>query len=98
MPTREVLASFWRDWERLTPQQQRAFRTALAQFIADLSSGSQRFHPRLRVKRVRGHPRIWEMTWAPDGRATFEYGGSVHSGEAHIVWRRIGTHSVFRRP
>jgi hypothetical protein len=38
MPTREVLASFWRDWDRLTPQQQRAFRDALVQFIADIAA------------------------------------------------------------
>ncbi|HEY4810432.1 MAG TPA: hypothetical protein VIH71_05170 [Solirubrobacteraceae bacterium] len=95
MPTREVLASFWRDWDRLTPQQQQAFREALVQFIAD---GGQSFHPRLRVKRGQVHPGVWEMTWAPDDRATFEYGAEVHTGEAHVIWRRIGTHSVFRRP
>jgi hypothetical protein len=39
MPTRDVLASFWRDWDRLTPQQQQAFREAVAQFIADLAEG-----------------------------------------------------------
>ncbi len=98
MPTREVLASFWRDWERLTSQQQRAFRQAVAQFVADLAGDEQGFRPRLRVKRVQGHPRVWEMTWAPDGRATFEYGDEVLTGESHIIWRRIGTHSVFRRP
>jgi hypothetical protein len=38
------------------------------------------------------------MTWAPDGRATFEYGDEIQPGEAHIIWRRIGTHSVFRQP
>jgi hypothetical protein len=98
MPTREVLASFWHDWEGLTPQQQLAFRRAVARFIADLAGGSQSFHPRLRVKRVQGHRGVWEMTWAPDGRATFEYGDEVRPGEQHIIWRRIGTHSVFRRP
>jgi hypothetical protein len=71
MPTREILASFWRDWDRLTSGQQRAFRQAVVQFIADLSSGSQGFHPHLRVKRVQGHPGVWEMTWAYDGCATF---------------------------
>lgn len=45
MPTRDVLAPFWRDWDKLTPQQQRAFREAVAQFIDDLSSGGQGFHP-----------------------------------------------------
>jgi hypothetical protein len=83
---------------RLTPPQQRAFREAVAQFISDLSDGGQGFHPRLRVKRVQGHPGVWEMTWAYDGRATFQYGDEVHAGQAHIVWRRVGTHSIFRRP
>lgn len=97
MPTREALASFWRDWDSLTPDQQRAFREAVAEFVADLA-GTRGFRPGLRVKRVQGHPSIWEMTWAPDGRATFEYGREVHPGQPHIIWRRIGTHSVFRRP
>lgn len=98
MPTREVLASFWRDWERLTAQQQRAFLAALKQFIADLKEPEKGFHPRLRVKRMQGHPGVWEMSWAPDGRATFQYGDEVRDGEAHIIWRRVGTHAIFRRP
>ena len=98
MPTRDVLASFWRDWDKLNPQQQRAFREAVAQFIADLASGDQGFHPRLRVKRVQGHSGVWEMTWAYDGRATFQYGEEVHAGQPHIIWRRVGTHAIFRRP
>ena len=65
-------------------------------FITCLRSGP--FDPSLRVKRVQGYPGVWEMTWAADGRATFEYGGEIQPGEAHIVWRRIGTHSVFRQP
>ena len=56
MPTREALASFWRDWDGLTPQQQRAFRNAVAQFVTGLGRGEQRFQPALRVKRVQGHP------------------------------------------
>ncbi len=88
MPTRDVLASFWRDWDRLTPQQQREFRRAVQQFITDLKGGGQGFHPRPRVKRVQGGPGVWEMSWAPDGRATFQYGEEVHQGQAHVVWRR----------
>jgi hypothetical protein len=48
MPTYDVLASFWRDWRRLTPQQQHAFRRAVEQFTADLRTGT--FRPRVRVK------------------------------------------------
>jgi len=40
---------------------------------------------------------VYEMPWAPDGRATFEYGESEGEG-AHVIWRRIGSHAVFRRP
>jgi hypothetical protein len=98
MPTRRILAAFWRDWDRLTPQQQRAFREAVAIFIADLAQGEQIFNPRLRIKQMQGHPGVWEMSWAPDGRATFEYGDEVHPGQAHIIWRRVGTHSIFKRP
>lgn len=97
MPTREVLASFWRDWDRLTPQQQRAFRDAVAKFVADLKTG-QGTRGGLRIKRVQGHPGVWELTWAPDGRATFEYGEEIDPGEPHVIWRRIGTHAIFRRP
>lgn len=64
-------------------------------FDADLAAGS--FRPGLRVKRVEGTDSIFEMTWAPDGRATFEYGTSEGRG-AHVTWRRIGRHDVFRRP
>ena len=93
-----VLASFWRDWDRLTPRQQRAFRLAVEQFIADFGRWGQGFHPSLRVKRVQGYPGVWDMNWAYDGRATFQYGDEVHPGDAHIIWRRIGTHAIFRRP
>ena len=67
-------------------------------FIADLAAPETGFHPSLRVKRMQGHRGIWEMSWAPDGRATFQYGDEVHPGQAHIIWRRVGTHSIFRRP
>ncbi len=97
MPTRDILASFWKDWHTLTPEQQQAFRNAVQEFIADLREGRP-FRPGLRVKGVRGHAGVFEMTWAPDGRATFQYGEEVRPGEPHIVWRRIGTHDIFRRP
>jgi len=42
--------------------------------------------------------RIFEMTWAPDGRATFHYGAPVREGQVHVGWRRVGTHAVFANP
>jgi hypothetical protein len=38
------------------------------------------------------------MTRAPDGRATFQYGPEIAPGEPHVIWRRIGTHAIFREP
>ena len=97
MPTHDEFESFWRDFDRLTGQQQRAFLAARSAFVSDLRAGAH-FRPSLRVKRVHGHSGTWELTWAPDGRATFEYGPEVRSGDPHIIWRRIGSHEILDRP
>ena len=55
----------------------------------------KRFAPQPRVKPVQRHESLWEVTWAVDGRATFEYGAEVQRGEPHIIWRRVGTHAIF---
>lgn len=64
--------------------------------MADLRAG--RFRRGLRVKAIQGAPGIFEMTWAPNGRATFQYGEERRPGEPHVIWRRIGTHGIFGRP
>jgi hypothetical protein len=92
VPTYERRPQFDRDYAALTREQKRAFRVAVEKFVADLDSG--RFRPGLRVKGIKSAPGIFELTWAPNGRATFEYGTSIHEGEPHIVWRRVGTHDV----
>jgi hypothetical protein len=38
------------------------------------------------------------MSWAGDGRATFEHGTEHRPGEPHIVWRRIGGDGIFDDP
>jgi hypothetical protein len=47
---------------------------------------------------VTAHPGAFEMTWAPDGRATFRNGEERIAGKPHVIWRRIGTHSIFTPP
>ena len=96
MPTFAQTDRFRRDFAKLTAEQKAVFRAAAARFVADLPSG--RFRPGLRIKGVQGADGVFEMTWADDGRATFEYGPAVRDGETHIVWRRIGTHDTFARP
>lgn len=97
MPTYAWLARFRADFERLTPAQQAAFLTAIEQFVEDLQRG-RAFRKGLRVKDIQGAAGLFEMTWAPDGRATFEYGTEVVKGEPHVVWRRVGTHAIFKTP
>ncbi len=97
MPTYAWLARFRADFVRLSPAQQVAFLVAVGQFVEDLQNGGL-FRKGLRVKGVQGAKGIFEMTWADDGRATFEYGTEVADGAAHVVWRRIGTHAIFTQP
>jgi hypothetical protein len=96
MPTYEQEPRFRRDLRRLTLDQRNAFRAAVRQFLEDLPT--RQFRARLRVKGVHGAVGVYEMSWAPDGRATFEYGKEKRAGHAHIVWRRIGTHTIFDDP
>lgn len=95
MPTYERTARFDRDFASLSPEERARFRVAVAKFVADLRAG--RLRKGLRVRRIEGTPGIFEMTWAPDGRATFDYGADRGSGP-HITWRRVGTHDVFETP
>ena len=81
----------------MSPGQQATFLTAVTQFVGDASRG-RRFRTGLRVKGVKGAAGIFEMTWADDGRATFEYGEEILEGHVHIVWRRVGTHAIFDEP
>jgi hypothetical protein len=88
---------FRHDYSVLTPEQRTRFlRTVRTAFVPDLVGGT--FRKGLRVKRVRSTKRVWEMTYAPDGRATFEYGAENQPGVPHVVWRRVGDHGVLNDP
>ncbi len=96
MPTFEADERFRENYQRLTQAQRQAFHVAIRKLVHDLQQGVLR--KGLRIKRVQSHPGVWEMTWADDGRATFRYGDSIHPGDPHIVWRRIGSHDIFDAP
>jgi hypothetical protein len=96
MPTYRALPGFLREFDKLTPERQAAFMLAVSYFVADLRAGQLRRG--LRVKKMMVPDDVWEMTWAPDGRATFTFEKSVREGERHVVWRRIGNHEILERP
>lgn len=97
MPTHEEFAQFLREFARLTESDQDRFVDAMKQMVVDLRA-KRPFRPGLRVKHVQTHPGIFEMTWAPDGRATFEFGSEVQAGDPHVIWRRIGGHEILKDP
>jgi hypothetical protein len=97
MPTYEKLPRFQEDFDQLLPRDKERFRQAVAKFIEDLDRGAS-FRAGLRVRGIDGAPGIFEMTWAPNGRATFEYGRPAREGETHVRWRRVGTHAIFDKP
>jgi hypothetical protein len=96
MPTYDAYEAFRRDFQRLNREEREAFMAAVAKLVEDLRRGV--FRKGLRIKRVQTHEGVWEMTWAPDGRVTFEYGPAIHPGEHHVIWRRIGGHEIFDNP
>jgi hypothetical protein len=93
VPTFSKTPRFQREFRKLSARDQARFeRVVRDQFVPDLALGL--FRPGLRVKGVQSAPGVFEMTWAPDGRATWQYGQEVHPGEPHVIWRRIGTHTI----
>ncbi len=85
MPTYARTARFRRGYRRLGPAEQRAFLAVVVRFVESLTH--REFDPALRVKRVQGTRGVWEITWAPDGRATFFY--RACGGVRHLVHARL---------
>jgi hypothetical protein len=97
MPTYTTLPRFDRDYAQLLPEDQKRFKQAVRKFIEDLERG-EGFRAGLRVRGIQGAPGVFEMTWAPNGRATFEYGDPIQKDQTHVRWRRVGTHTVLDTP
>ncbi len=76
---------FLRAYRKLDKRYRERVKKALAQFLTD------RTHPGLRVKRVRGTERVWEMRAGQDIRVTFEIGQDADGANA-IVLRNVGHH------
>ena len=96
MPTFEAEPRFLRDYRALSKERKRLFAAAVRLLMVGLKP--RRVPAGRRVKRVQGAIGVWELTGASDGRATFEYGEELRAGDAHVIWRRIGTHEIFDRP
>lgn len=96
MPTHDETDQFKRDYSTLTPEEKTAFKAAGKKLLEDLPS--RRFRKGLRVKGVQGAKGVFELAWADDSRATFQYGEELRAGEPHVTWRRCGGHEIFKNP
>jgi hypothetical protein len=97
VPTFETTDRFAKDLALLSVEGKARFKAkVLDEFVPDLEAG--KFRAGLRVKKVQGTDGVMEMSWAPDGRATWQYGAALTIGKPHVIWRRIGTHDIFRSP
>ncbi len=100
----ERTESFKRDYRRLSNDHREEFKRAIREGFnpsldQHVANPGDPWPVALRIKRVQGTAGIWEMTWSftdPDGRATWEW--ITIDGQPTIRWRRVGDHSVFRRP
>jgi hypothetical protein len=95
VPTFERSRRFDREFRRMSRELQRAFLAMLPLFIAALRESPPSFLPALRFKRVQVTDGVWEITFAPDGRATFAYGEQVRPGEGS---RDLAPHRHARHP
>lgn len=98
----QAAESFLADYARLNEREKALFKAAvrkLNQAYARRTGRPPHWPGDLRIRRLLGHPGLWELTWSfagPDGRATFEL--IEVDGEPAIRWRRIGDHRIFREP
>ena len=58
------------------------------------SPDGSRIAPPAKLPAARG---VWSLSFGDNLRATFSY-GTEHQGDAHIIWRRIGGHDIYREP
>lgn len=87
---------FWEAYAQLSPAIKQRARRAFQLF--QQGAENPPFHPSLRIRKMQGHPHIWE------GHITLQYVFTFHiekdpdTGETIYVFRNIGTHEVYRHP
>lgn len=95
MPTYEYPEAFFREFRRLPVEQQRRFRAAVAELVTALGQRPPMFPGRLRVKRVQGH---LGADLCPGRARDVSLRRRGDAGLAHVIWRRVGDHSILRSP
>lgn len=87
---------FWTSYARLPAE----IRTKAEAAFRLFQQGAEKppFHPSLRVRKMEGHPGIWEGHITLDYVFTFHVETDPATGEVIFVFRNIGTHGIYRKP
>jgi hypothetical protein len=87
---------FWKAYAKLPPAVKEKAREAFRLF--QVGAASPPFHPSLRIRKMQGHPNIWEGYITLQYVFTFHVDRDPETGEQTFVFRNIGTHEIYRRP
>lgn len=96
MPYYDSLPLFDKEFSKLAPEQRRAFMAAVRKIIDSLTAGQGFPSPPL-VQKMSAY-NLYEVRWAADGRATFEYAYDAALQAHKVLWRRIGDHKILTQP
>jgi len=77
---------FDEDYRNLPEKIKGRFKKQLAIFLENSH------HPSLRIKKIKGYPKIWEGRVTDSYRFTFQISGDIY------LLRRIGTHNILKTP
>jgi hypothetical protein len=97
VPTHDEDPRFIHDLDHLTPEEYARFRAVVLRFAQALDRGGM-LPAGFGIRVMAGYPGVYEFHWAPNGRATFEFGGERVPGKRHIYWRRVGGHDIYDNP
>lgn len=84
--------SFKSDLEHLPKEIQELIREKFNLFVENPS------HPSLKIKKMQGFKDMWEGHITTDYVFTFHWDEDPETGEPIAVFRRVGTHEIYKKP
>jgi hypothetical protein len=99
------LSQFDSDYKRLSESEKAAFKAVIRDVFNPacdryaVERAKFAWPKSLRFEHLTGTNGVCAITWSfsgPDGRATFEF--EDVDGEIRIVWRRVGRHTIYKKP
>jgi mRNA-degrading endonuclease YafQ of YafQ-DinJ toxin-antitoxin module len=92
----EFTPRFRRDYRNLEKKEQRAVTNARTTIKLALE-GNVEYSYKHRIKQMEGHPDIWEGHVKDNLCFTFHY-HKTDTGEKIVLFRRVGTHAIYKKP